>query len=271
MRWPRRADTTRHTHRAGATIALCRPNRRHNGTFFVIFRNPRQLPSTHLRMNVWCCVNGASSAVVVPPGHAFHLAIQLCAGEAVLVFWSTGSPLSVSIADDAGVILDEQWGPLISCAIGGGRLIRCVVGASRRCLSSADGKLLDAAHRGMELANANDGDFDVDAWMRNLVPASRLTTAVSTFFAALEEAELCVVRRKMSTSAKKIPVPRLRCSASLGEVLGKMKAGSLNWKRSSGSFSTMMRFVQRSKDTFRWEEDRDVAETQLSAITFDKR
>jgi len=75
------------------------------------------------------------------------------------------------------------------------------------------------------------------------------------------------LRHKTKTFGKKIPLPRVRQKTEVAQMMITIQLrGEKRWKQSSGSFSTMMRFIQRSREEFQWESLEDEAATMVSTL-----
>jgi len=214
---------------------------------------------------LWLSFNGEEQIVELPVGHSWDAELSLSSGEVLFTAWCQNAPIALMIRSNSFEVLDQQWGHVVTASIAVEKSVCLFISLSvnRQVCSTSDAKLIDEATEAMRNL-ATRQKPGLGACAASLLRASRLTTRVATFLT--EDDEFCVIKRKLLTKGKKIPLPRVWQGTDVVRMMAVIQRGEKRWKQSSGSFSTMMRFIQRSREEFQWESREEQTATMVSAL-----
>jgi hypothetical protein len=197
-------------------------------------------------------LNDESSQYEIKTGETWHSHLAARPGLLTIVFWSQ-APASVVMRVKRSEFEEtsEQFGQVASFVLNIESSVEIILSfaLSRRRFVQADKRVMSKALLALRTpSNVKESEIKKKAAV--ILRASVMTTKVATFLA--DEEEFCVVKRKAWMKGKKLPVPILSVECAIQNVFAFLQSGTRRWRQSSGSFSTMMRFIQRSKDLFKW-------------------
>jgi hypothetical protein len=195
-------------------------------------------------------LNDESFAVGVCRAGCWSQCLTVSGGFTIFTVWCE-RPCSVSfrlLKIDGEETFEEYWGQLatLEVMLDESADVELGIALSRSALLSEEERTLKSS---LQSLKENDGEQQADRLFRT----AAITTKISTFLANLDE--FCVVKRRLWMRVKQLLSPSAPWWHIVESTLLTMEDGSRTWRRSSGSFSTMMRFVQRSKDNFKWQSE----------------
>lgn len=200
-------------------------------------------------------LNHESSHFEINKGETWHSHIAALPGLLTIVFWSqTPAAVTMRVRSSSVEEIDEQFGQLTTFVLHLEAAVEIVLSfaISRRSFVQADKRVMKKALLALKTSSTLK-DEEIRKKAAVILKASAMTTKVATFLA--DEEEFCVVKRKAWMKGKKLPTPVLAFECAIQTLAEYLRNGTRRWRQSSGSFSTMMRFIQRSKDLFKWHSE----------------
>lgn len=210
---------------------------------------------------IWLSNNGEAQHSAILPGESWTVELDASEGLCMVTAWAQTGAVSILVLDDRFSPLAEACGAVVTAQVILERrtVLTVVLSARRRLISKQEENLLSAVP--MLISSIHDVATEDEAFA--ILCAASLSHAVPTFSEGNHF--FCVAKRKLACSSKKIPLPNVTKRMSAIEVLQIVREGKCEWKQSSGSFSNLMRFVQKSKEKFHWDA-RDEAALPNSEI-----
>lgn len=197
-------------------------------------------------------LNDESSNFEIRSGETWQSHILALPGHLSIVMWSQ-APAAVDLRVKTSLReeISEQFGRVTSfmMEIDAPVDIVLTVALNRPSFLHDDRRTMQEAIAALKEKQGKT-EHDVKKKMAVILRASMMTTKVATFLA--DQEEFCVVKRKAWMKGKKLPTPMLVFECAVQKLVLFLQVGTRQWRQSSGSFSTMMRFIQRSKDLFKW-------------------
>lgn len=212
------------------------------------------LPKSNLgimRNQVMLLVNGCHRCRSLNCGEIWTQHFAVTAGLLQVTVWSH---FQVSTTLSSSGVLVEERGLVTTfdMAVANDTNVTLSIATGRRIFSRHEGKIVSRAV-GVLRKVATLRQKEIWKHAELLVRASFLTCRIATFLA--NEEEYCVVKRKLLMKGKKLPVPRLSALEEARIIAQHLQHGEKKWRQCSGSFSTMMRFIQRAKERFKWQNE----------------
>ena len=198
--------------------------------------------------------NEWSTAVAVDVGSSWSQSLSVSAGYTCFAVWCE-RPCSISFRfcqGDNEDTFDEHWGQIatLQCLLIDGAEVEITVGSCRTALLADDAK---AVQKSLKSLKENGLQYELERQAASLFRTAAITVRVATFLANLDE--FCVIKRRLWMKGKQLLSPPAPIKQVVECISCKLDVGSRTWRRSSGSFSTMMRFIQRSKENFKWQSE----------------
>ena len=197
-------------------------------------------------------LNDASTQYDIAGGEMRQFHFAVAQGHLSIVIWCETSACSTLRMMGLGTqCIEEQFGKLHSFQLVVDMPLELVltIAVKRQIFTRAQTRSISKALRILKNPSQTKA-LDVQAKAALILRASVLTTKVATFLA--DEEEFCVVKRKAWMKGKKLLLPRLNEPHPIDNISACLQLGDRQWRQCSGSFSTMMRFIQRSKELFKW-------------------
>lgn len=199
-------------------------------------------------------MNGAVVEHQLLRGEAIEFVAEIGSGFTAIVAWSSSCEfVSLLIVDSDHRTLDAQRGQVavasVFCHATAAIYVQVVM--KERLLSQEDANAIDTACRFLNSRGLEGPLSPCGAW--KMVRCAWLSSSVQSFVE--NDEEFCVFKRKLAVSSKKLAVPDVSSSTTVIDLLGEIHTGLKGWKQSSGSFSTLMRFLQKTKEEFSWSSE----------------
>lgn len=208
-------------------------------------------------------LNGAILEERLMNGEAMEVALVVQTGVAAIVAWTCAEYISLSVVDGNARIVGSQLGQVALCVVqcSSATVLRIILAMGQRFVSQHDAHAIDMACRFLSDTMIETPLSPDMAWC--MLRCAWLSSAVQSFIE--DGSEYCVFKRRLATSSKKLLLPEVVEPTTTIQLLEDIHSGQKEWKQSSGSFSTLMRFLQKTKDEFRWTSD--VYEAPVEIVT----
>ncbi len=203
-------------------------------------------------------------------GDIFQLDVEASAGFCSVVTWCLDSIVALRV--ESKNFVSEQCGRIASICfhIANSTLVSLSITVCRRQLTGADCECasdLLIALKCFIMCDENGAKTSEDVSSAISIPAhellrsAKLTFFVTTFLANEEE---FYVAKKKNSKMKRTHAPLISVRIETYPLMRFITSGSKSWRKATASFSTLMRFVQKSRTEFSWVSEQ-------SATLIDKR
>jgi hypothetical protein len=198
--------------------------------------------------------NEWSASLALTGGACWSQSLDVSAGYTSFAVWSE-RPCSVSFLLCKGErqeVFQEHWGYVatLEFVLFDSAELKVCISFCRSALLADDAR---AVRKSLKSLKENGLQYEIEKQAPSLFRTAAITARIATFLANLEE--FCLIKRRLWMKGKQLISPFVADLQPVCLVSERLDNGSRTWRRSSGSFSTMMRFIQRSKEKFKWQSD----------------
>ena len=202
--------------------------------------------------------NGTCCTANLLPGDVYHVDAIVEEGLLNVTAWS--SEYTVSLRVEAGDIVEEQMGRIatVCMEIEEKLIVSVLLTFQRRKLTNSDCECashLLIALKDFASTNENGAKASEELALAICTPshelyrASRLTYFIATF---LSNEESFFVAKKKNGKCKRVRPPKLTKTVQMRRLVYLVAFGNKKWRQATASFSTLMRFVQKYRESFGW-------------------